>query len=310
MRGLKDDQFTHFLPKGPPPIAKIILVLVISLGVMALDNAHNTLDPLKDSLATVMQPLQVVAELPANFLDFASKYISRDELIAKNNALERKVLLLQGRLQRLAALKAENARLRNLTTSGLALDKNVVIAKILSVSPSPYKHYITLNKGSLAGVHKGQTVIDGNGIMGQIVSTTPMNATAIMITDPNHTIPVEINRTGLQTIARGRGKAQELLLPFLPANTDVRVGDLLVSSGLGKVYPAGYPVATVTKVAHKPGGEFLTVIAEPKASLNRGRVVLVLSSSQPDSQHSRDHESEPAPSGGNKHQAATTTAAR
>lgn len=264
------------MPKGPPPIAKIILVLVISVGLMALDDTRNLLDPLRDSLATVMQPLLVVSELPADIMEFAAKYIGRDELIAKNNALERKVLLLRGRLQRLAALKAENERLRNLMASGRALDHEVIIAEIMSVSPSPYRHYVKLNKGSLDGIQVGQALIDGHGIMGQIVSTTPMTSTAIMITDPSHTIPVEINRTGLQTIARGRGKAQQLLLPFLPANTDVRVGDLLVSSGLGGRYPAGYPVATVTKVTHKPGDEFLTIIAEPKASLNRGREVLVI----------------------------------
>lgn len=276
MLGLQDDQVTHFLPKGPPPIAKIILVLVISLGLMTLDNAHNTLDPLRDSLATVLQPLQVVAELPADAWEFASKYINRDELIAKNDALARQVLILRGRLQKLAALNAENERLRNLMASGRALDDKVIIAEILSVSPSPYRHYVKLNKGAVDGLHKGQALVDGNGIMGQIVATTPMSATAIMITDPNHTIPVEINRTGLQTIARGRGKAQQLLLPFLPANADVRVGDLLVSSGLGGGYPAGYPVATVTEITHDPGSEFLTVIAEPEASLNRGREVLVI----------------------------------
>lgn len=276
MLGLQDDQATHFKPKGPPPIARIILVLVISIGLMALDETHNVLDPLRDSLSAMMQPLLVVSELPAEFLEFAEKYIDRDELIARNNALERRILLLKGRLQKLAALKAENRRLRNLMASEQIPDHKVVIAEIMAVSPSPYRHYLTLNKGYLDGIRKGQAVIDAHGIMGQIVSTTPMTSTAIMITDPNHTIPVEINRTGLRTIARGRGKAQQLVLPFLPANTDIRVGDLLVTSGIGGGYPAGYPVATVTRISHRPGDEFLTVIAEPVATLNRGHDVLVL----------------------------------
>lgn len=276
MLGLKDDQLTHFIPRGAPPFARIILILVLSVGLMSLDNATETLDPLKDTLSTIMQPLLVVAEFPADAFDFAGKYIDRDDLIAHNNTLESKILLLKGKLQKLAALKAENARLRNLTGSGLATDERVIIAQIMSISPSPYRQYITINKGTLDDVRTGQAIIDANGIMGQVVSTTPMTATAILITDPNHTIPVEINRTGLQTIARGRGRGQQLILPFLPANTDIQVGDLLVSSGLGKRYPAGYPVATVTRIAHKQGEEFLTVLAEPKASLNRGREVLVI----------------------------------
>lgn len=268
------------MPKGPPVSARIILVLVISLGLMALDDARSTLDPLRDSLASLLQPLQVAAELPADAAEFASQYINRDELIAENDALERKVLLLKGRLQKLAALKAENERIRNLLASGRSIDDKVLIAEILSVTPSPYQHYVKLNKGSLDGISKGQAMIDGNGIMGQIISTTPMDATAIMITDANHGIPVEVNRTGLQTIARGRGKAEQLTLPFLPTNADIHEGDLLVSSGLGGRYPPGYPVARISKVTHQSGHEFLTVVAEPEASLNRGREVLVVWSGQ------------------------------
>lgn len=282
MRGLQDDRFTPLLSKGPPPSAKIILALVVSLGLMALDEARTTLDPVRNGLATALQPLQSAAEMPTDAWDFVTNYIDRDELVAENKALERKVLLLQGRLQKLAALQAENERIRNLLASARSLDENLLIAEILAVSPDPYRHYVKLNKGTMNGVAEGQALVDGNGIMGQVTSATSMGATAIMITDPNHGIPVELNRTGLQTIAQGRGKAEQLLLPFLPSNADVREGDLLVSSGLGGRYPAGYPVAKVTRISHQAGDEFLTVVAQPTASLNRGREVLLVWSDKPE----------------------------
>lgn len=263
-------------PKGPPASAKIILVVAVSLGLMLFDGARQTLQPVRATLATAMQPLQMVAEAPADALDFLSTYLDRDELIATNRSLERKVLLLKGRLQKLAALQAENERIRGLLASAESLDQEVLIAEILSLSPDPYRHYLKLNKGSLDGVFPGQALIDGNGIVGQVVRVSPVSSTAIMITDANHGIPVEINRTGLQTIAQGTGQAQRLELPFLPANADVRPGDLLVTSGLGGRFPPGFPVGTVTEVTHSPGKEFLTVVAEPAANLNRGREVLLV----------------------------------
>ncbi|MES1944871.1 rod shape-determining protein MreC [Salinisphaera sp. PC39] len=281
MRGLSDDNISLF-PRGPSPSIKIVLILVLSLGLMFLDHSRDTLQPVRSSLATVLQPLQIAAELPSDAADFVTHYLDRDELIAENEALSQQVLLLRARLQKLAALEAENDRIRALLSSARSLDEEVLIAEILSVSPDPYRHYVNLNKGEADGVFPGQALVDANGIMGQVTQVNAMGSTAIMITDPNHGIPVEFNRTGLQTIAQGTGKSERLLLPFLPANADVVEGDLLVSSGLGGRYPAGYPVARVSEVTHQPGDEFLTVIAEPTASLNRGREVLLVWTPQPE----------------------------
>jgi len=263
-------------PKGPSPNFKIIAVLIISLGLMMIDQAQEAVQPLRSGIAAAMQPLQLAAELPADAVEFISKYIDRDELISENKALNQKVLLLRARLQKLAALEAENERIRGLLASSSSLDENVLIAEILAISPDPYLHYMKLNKGSADGVFSGQALVDANGIIGQVTDVNIMDANAIMITDANHGIPVELNRTGLQTIAQGTGKTDKLLLPFLANNADVREGDLLVSSGLGGRYPPGYPVATITQVSHQAGDEFLTVIAAPTASLNRGREALLV----------------------------------
>lgn len=276
MRGLAEDDKSSLLGRRITPGLRIVAIVVISVILMMVDHASTSLTPIRSTLAVATQPIQMIAEIPGEVAHYMGRYFDRGQLISDNEALEQKVLLLQARLQRLASLQAENERIRALLASASSLDQNVLIARILSVSPDPYRHYIKLNKGSTDGVFVGQALVDANGIMGQVTDVTPMGSRAILITDANHGIPVEINRTGLQTIAQGSGKANELRLPFLANNSDIQIGDLLVTSGLGGRYPSGYPVAEVTSVVHQPGDEFLDVVASPTAHLNRGREVLLV----------------------------------
>lgn len=280
MLGLRDDDNTPLLGRRVSPGITIVVIIVVSITLMMVDNAHESLSTVRGSLAVALEPLQVAAEIPGNAAGYLQKYFNRGELIDKNEALSQKVLLLQGRLQKLAALQAENERIRALLASASNLDQNVLIARILSISPDPYRQYVKLNKGSADGVFEGQALIDAHGIMGQVTDVTPLDARAILISDANHGIPVEINRTGLQTVAQGTGRSDELQLPFLANNADIKSGDLLVSSGLGGRYPADYPVAKVTRVSHNPGEEFLDVSAQPTADLDRGREALLVWNSQ------------------------------
>ncbi|MES1929490.1 rod shape-determining protein MreC [Salinisphaera dokdonensis CL-ES53] len=288
MRGLAEDDKTPFLGRRITPGIRIVAIAVISIILMMVDHASTSLTPVRSTLAVATQPIQMIAEMPGEVAHYLGRYFDRGQLITENEALEQKVLLLQARLQRLASLQAENERIRALLASASSLDQNVLIARILSVSPDPYRHYIKLNKGSSDGVFVGQALVDANGIMGQITDVTPLDSRAILITDANHGIPVEINRTGLQTIAQGSGKTDELRLPFLANNSDIRADDLLVTSGLGGRYPAGYPVAHVTSVVHQPGDEFLDVVANPTAHLNRGREVLLVWTSNTEAQARED----------------------
>jgi len=276
VRGLTDDDKLPLLSRRFPAGLKVVLIVIISITLMSIDNGYKLMAPVRGSLAVALQPLQTMAELPADMLDYISRYTDRGKLIERNEALAEKLLLLQGRLQKFAALKAENERMRTLLDSAHALEQDVLIAGILSVSPSPYQHYMMLDKGSLDGVIEGQALIDANGIMGQVVSVTPMSSRAILITDAGHAIPVQNNRTGLRTIVEGTGKSDLLHLPFLPKNANIEVGDLLVTSGLGGRYPANFPVATVSKITHPRGSEFLDVIAYPTARLKHGGEVLLI----------------------------------
>lgn len=243
---------------------------------MFADDRTDTLNPVRAVFAVAAVPVQWAAGLPDAVADVAEHFASRETLMAENSELRDERLHLQARLQKLDGLAAENARIRSLLLSSKRLHEQVLIGEIISASMDPYRHYVTLNKGGMEGIYKGQPLIDAHGIMGQVMEVTPVTSTAILVTDPNHGIPVEINRTGLQTVAHGAGEARGLALPFLPSNADVQVGDLLVSSGLGGRYPAGYPVGVVYEIDHQPGEHFLDVSARPAARLNQGRELLLV----------------------------------
>jgi rod shape-determining protein MreC len=298
VRGLAEDDKSSLLGRRITPGLRIVAIVLISVIIMMVDHASRSLSPLRSTLAVATQPIQVMAEIPGELSHYIGRYLDRGGLISENEALEQKVLLLQSRLQRLASLQAVNERIRALLASASTLDQNVLIARILSVSPGPYRHYIKLNKGSSEGVFVGQALVDAHGVMGQVTVVTPLDSRAILITDANHGIPVENNRTGLQTIAQGGGKSDELRLPFLTNNADVQVGDLLVTSGLGGRYPSGYPVAHVTRVKHQPGDEFLDIVASPTAHLNRGREVLLVWTSHTAEQAREDEQITDTPNQG------------
>lgn len=297
MLGLSDDDKPGLLGRHIAPGLKLVVIAIVSITLMMIDDAHDSLSSVRGVLAVALEPVQMAAEMPGEAIDYLDNYFDRSDLIRENEQLSQKVLLLQGRLQKLAALQAENERIRALLASASSLDQNVLIARILSVSPDPYRQYIKLNKGSSAGVFVGQALIDAHGIMGQVTDVTPLDSRAILISDPNNGIPVEINRTGLQTIAQGTGRSAALTLPFLPNNADIKTGDLLISSGLGGRYPPNYPVARVTHVTHHPGQEFLDVTAKPTADLNRGREALLVwnSPADPDQKTPRDTDKSGSP---------------
>ena len=185
-------------------------------------------------------------------------------------------MILQGKVQKLVSLEAENVRLRELLNSSALVGDSVLVAELINVSPSPLHHQIVVNKGKSDGLYVGQPVIDSLGLMGQIIEVGPLSSRALLITDASHALPVQINRNGVRSIAEGVGLFHEMQLRHVAATTDIRVGDLLVSSGLGQRFPVGYPVAVVTEVTIDPGLSFATVKAAPKAALNRSRYVLLV----------------------------------
>lgn len=253
-----------------------LLLMLLSMGLVFADHQGDHLITVREGVATALAPLVWVAQTPVRAGFVADRLQSRESLEAENHELQSTLLRLQARLQRLESIEAENERLRVLLASSEALEEKVLIAEIIDINQDPYRHQITLNKGRREGVYRGQALIDAYGVLGQVLEVSYRHSRAILITDPDHGIPVEVNRTGLQTIAVGSGDGAGLRLPFLPTNVDIREGDLLVSSPLGGRFPPGYPVGRVHSLRNTPGAHFLEARAHPSAQLNQGRRALLV----------------------------------
>ncbi len=202
--------------------------------------------------------------------------ISYQELKAENSSLKRKQLVDSIKLLKYESLENENIRLRSLLENSFKLGEQVLVAELLSVNLVPYEHIVVVNKGSRFGINIKQPVMDANGIVGQVVRSLLLSSEVMLITDPNHAIPVQVNRNGLRTIAIGSGQLDRLNLPFLPNNADIIPGDLLVTSGLGGTFPQGYPVAVVAGFSVQPNKPFADIYAIPKAKLDKSRELLIV----------------------------------
>jgi len=256
---------------------RCLLLSIVACTAMVVDRRTPYLEPVRDALSLVVYPVQLAVDTPSRAWRWASESLAeRAALLEENRRLKRELLYSSARLQRLEALETENARLRELLDSTAQITDRVLVAEILAVDLDPYRQRFMVNRGSLDGAYVGQALLDANGIVGQLVDVSPMTAEAVLITDADHAVPVVVNRNGLRTIAVGTGDAGRLRLPYLTNSADIEVGDLLLSSGLGGVFPAGYPVGRVIEVRRRPGQSFADVIAEPAAALDRDREVLLV----------------------------------
>lgn len=244
---------------------------------MVVDHRFQHLQQIRQALAFLTYPLQLAADFPVTATRWLEETTrTRGQLEHENRRLHEENLRARADLQKLESLQAENLRLRNLLDASYKVGDRVLIAELSAVDLDPYRQQVVVNKGSSSGVYKGQAVLDANAVMGQIIRTTPFSSTVLLITDPSHSIPVQVLRNGLRTIAVGTGRINELSLPYLPTNSDIRVDDKLVTSGLGGKFPPGYPVATVARIDRSPDNAFARITAIPTAHLDRSREVLLV----------------------------------
>lgn len=237
----------------------------------------DRLEPLREKLAQVVAPFYQITDVPSRVNDWRKDtFVSQADLKLENDALKTELLIHQRKLQQLASLAAENVRLRQLLNASQMLQDTVLIAELIGVSPNPLSHKVIINRGTKDGAFKGQPVLDAFGLMGQVIEVGETSSTVLLISDSTHAIPVQVNRNGVRAIAEGSGDLNSLNLRHVSANTDIRAGDLLVSSGMGERFPVGYPVAEVLQVVRDPGKAFLTVTAKPMARLDRSRHLLLV----------------------------------
>jgi len=263
--------------RGPPLGATFLTLALASIGLMVADTRYNQLAQVREWLSAAAYPVQVAVDLPFRAWDWLTgSFADRSRLRQENLELTARLRLANLQLQRFAALEDENRRLRDMRENSAGIADRVLVASILNVDLDPFRHRVLLDKGAADGVFKGQAVLDAEGIFGQVAQVHAETAEVILISDAEHAIPVQSNRSGLRTIAVGTGDSNQLSLPFVTVESDLKAGDLLISTGIGGVFPRGYPVAEVTRVERTPAATFALVDARPTARLDRNREVLLV----------------------------------
>jgi rod shape-determining protein MreC len=257
--------------------ARLMIYGLLAIVLMALDQHGHYVPRVRGMAQYLVEPVYHVAEWPVRAArNVFGQFQSRRSLRHDNESLNQQLLAQQGALQRFEALVEENRRLRSLIEGAEGQTFEFQFAELVGVELDPFSHKVVVNKGALDDVQIGQAVIDGAGVMGQVEDVRPHFSTIRLISDPNHALPVQINRTGLRTVAFGSGETGALKILGVPRQADVREGDLVVTSGLGKRFPGGYPVAVISRINREEGQTFILVEAAPLAALDRGREVLLI----------------------------------
>ncbi len=244
---------------------------------MFFDQRGDLLERVRFGLQAVAYPLQLAVNSPSAAWRWTTEmFESRDALQVENAALRASRRLVDLQLLRLEALQRENQELRGLQAALPPLVSRSLVAAVINIEASSLRQRLVLNRGQIHGVYRGQTVIAGQGVLGQTLRVGPWSSEVILITDPESSLPVQVLRNGLRTLASGSGQSGVLTLPFLPIQADLEAGDLLVTSGLGGVFPNGLPVATVEAVDRDGNSPLARVRATPLASVDRDRIVMLI----------------------------------
>ena len=256
---------------------RLIVYLALAMVLMVLDQRNGWLWSLRYNAAVVVEPIYRLAGLPAaGVRNLSVAFSDRQHLTVQNQRLREDLLLANAKLNRMAAVAEQNQRLKELLDTQHSLELNVQLARVIHVDLGAFRYRMTLNVGARDGVKPGQPVIDARGVLGQVREVLPTTSVVMLITDPEHAIPVVVERSGLRTVAYGSRSGDELTLPNIPLAADVRVGDRLLTSGLGGRFPPGFPVGDIRSVAPASTGMFLVAEAQPAADIDRSSDVLLL----------------------------------
>jgi len=266
----------RFFASGPSPLARLFLYALLSVFLMIADKHTDHVSELRRVIGLVVSPLQKLAYAPFQLYHQLEQYLANLSLIEEIAQLKQAHLRNRYKLYQLRALTAENQHLHALLDATEQSQFRTVLAEIMSTPRNPFNRKIILNKGSSSDIREGHIVIDNLGVIGQVTKVYPLTAEVTLITDKGHTVPVQIARNAINTVISGAGRNNELELQFFSVNTDIQLGDLLVTSGIGGVYPSGLPVGRVTLIEHDKSMQFAHIICTPVAGVDRHRYVLVL----------------------------------
>jgi rod shape-determining protein MreC len=262
---------------GPSLPLRFSLAFVVSFFTITYDVYTDSSTQIRSYLNTLVSPIQYLASLPEQALDTTSKYAATKQALLDENKRLRELQLLQNeKLQRYGMLVSENKKLRALLDTNPRVDARKQVAEIMAVASNPFSQNVLIDKGSSEDVYESQPVLDDLGVVGQVISVGTTNARVLLLTDQTHAIPIRVARNDVRGILNGTGNINSLELVNLPHGTDVKVGDRLITSGLGGTFPEGYPVAEVIDILPDVSQPFMKVYAKPIAQVERLRHVLLL----------------------------------
>ena len=263
--------------RGPSLQLRLFLAVIVAIGVIIADSRVGSFTQIRTYMDTAVSPFYFLANGPRQILDNVSETLaSRQQLELENKALHRELFLKNSELLMLGQFKQENARLRELLGSPLRQDEHKMVTQVISTGTDPYTDQMVIDKGSVNGVYEGQPVISDKGVVGQVIAVGKVTSRVLLICDASHALPIQVLRNDIRVIAAGNGCTEDLQLEHLPGNTDIRVGDVLVTSGLGGRFPEGYPVGVVSSVKVDTQRAYTVIQARPTAGLQRLRYLLLL----------------------------------
>lgn len=255
----------------------MLFLALLAITLMILDTRVATIGQVRAALSMPLAPLQYIVSWPIQMFDKIRDTVStHDALVKENLNLKAEQLILRAQVQRLLALELENTQLKSLMRSSSQLQGKVLIAQLMAVSADPFTNQVVLDKGSRDNLFIGQPVLDAQGVMGQVIQVGPLTSRVLLINDTHSGIPIKVVRNGLRAIAVGDNYSGKLRLTNIQQTADIKIGDVLITSGLGEHFPEGYPVGQVISVVKDPGLQFSIITIEPAAHLDRSRGVLLV----------------------------------
>ena len=263
--------------KGKDNATRFVLAVILSISFLVCDYRYHSFEVVRRGFSFLISPLQYVVDYPVRVISWVQSLMSaKKSLIDENIKLHYKQTILEAEMQKLMAIKEENFQLKQLLLTSSKEKMKAMAAEILAVDATNSRQLIILNKGKRDGAYVGQPVLDAKGVMGQVIDVGYLTSTVLLISDAKSAVPVSNNRTGEHAILTGTNDATALSLINLPHTSTIAVGDLLLTSGLGRLYPEGYPVGRVAKISNIPGEEFIKVDVTPVALLSHNRLVLLV----------------------------------
>ncbi len=265
----------HMSYNRASPLFRFSLLVVLSLGIMVIGHRSELLKPIRIATTMINLPFEFVITLPKKILSVVDDYYPDNSIQQRLVAMRQKQALLEVRLQRSNTLEKENQRLSDLLSISKRFTHAILISKIIAVNPEPFNHRIVVNRGVEAGIYLGQPAIAPQGVLGQVSQVGYRRSVITLLTDPSHGLPVQIERNGLRTIIQGSGKLDQVIVPFLENSSDIRKGDVLVTSGMGGRFPVGYKVAEISDVVKDVSQPFMIITARTTQTALAKEVLLL-----------------------------------